>query len=139
MKTTITTIATAFIMMLSLSSFANANPLKDLNTTKIIATYLEVTALGAPDLHKYLFADDFQYTNATDKKTYGKREYTAFLKANKGLKYDCETSYEILDECGKACVAKVSMKFKNFTRVDYVTLSQGADNWKVSKVVTTYP
>ncbi len=139
MKTTITTIATAFIMMLSFNSFATANPLKNFNTAKIITTYLEASTSGSADLNKYLFADDFQYVNAVDNKTYGKREYTAFLKANKGLKYDCETSYEILDECGKACIAKVSMKFKTFTRVDYVTLSQGADSWKVSKVVTTYP
>lgn len=139
MKKTITTIATAFIMMLSLNSFANANPLKDMNTAKIIVTYLEAATSGSADLNKYLFADDFQYMNAVDRKSYGKREYTTFLKANKGLKYDCETSYEILDECGKACVAKVTMKFKTFTRVDYVTLSQEVDSWKVSKVVTTYP
>lgn len=139
MKLTITTIATAFIMMLSFNSFASTNPLRNLSTAKIVKTYLEVATSGSADLNKYLFADDFQYVNAVSNQSYGKREYTAFLKANKGLKYDCETTYEILDECGKACIAKVTMKFKNFTRVDYVTLSQSTDSWKVSKVVTTYP
>lgn len=102
-------------------------------------TYLEATTLGSSELNRYLFADDFQYLNAGDGRSYGKRQYMKFLKANTGLKYDCETNYEILDECGKACVAKITMKFKNFIRVDYVTLNQRDDSWEVSKVVTTYP
>lgn len=140
MKTTMTTIVTAFIMMLSFNSFASieVNPLKNLSSSKIVIAYLEAATEGSLDMNKYLFSDDFIYLNSASNKSYTKREYTAFLKANKGLKYDCETSYEILDECGKACVAKVSMKFKTFTRIDYVSLSQGADGWKVSKVVTSF-
>lgn len=141
MKTTISTIATACILMLSLNGFAveRSNPLKNLDAKKIVMTYLDAAALGSADFTKYLFADDFEYHNAASNVSYGKRQYMAFLKANKGLKYDCETTHEILDECGNACMAKVTMKFKNFTRVDYITLNRNEESWKVSKVVTTYP
>ncbi|WP_437921534.1 nuclear transport factor 2 family protein [Sphingobacterium sp. LRF_L2] len=141
MKKTLTTIAAAFIMITSFSAFAaeTANPLKNLESAKIVTTYLEATTLGSVDMNKFLFSDDFEYRNTANGDSFNKREYTNFLKAHKGIKFDCETAYEILDQSGQACVAKATMKFANFTRVDYITLSQSSEGWKVSKVVTSYP
>jgi len=140
MNKTLTTIATAIIMISTCSSFAaeKTNPLKDVASAKIITSYLEATTLGSVELNNFLFAADFQYSNSANKNTFNKREYTDFLKAHKGVNFDCKTSYEILDQTGKACMAKATMVFDNFTRVDYITLSQEQDGWKVSKVVTTY-
>ncbi|WP_437921521.1 nuclear transport factor 2 family protein [Sphingobacterium sp. LRF_L2] len=141
MKKTLTTIAAAFIMISSFSAFAaeNANPLKNVESDKIVTTYLEATTLGTVELNKFLFADDFEYSNTANGDSFNKKQYTNFLKAHKGVKFDCETTYEILDQSGQACVAKATMKFANFTRVDYITLNQSAEGWKVSKVVTGYP
>src|SRR5690606_39307507 len=112
---------------------------KNLNTVNIITTYLEDATAGSIKFKKFLFSEDFKYQNTTNNVCYNKKTYTNFLKANKGLKFNCETTYEMLDESGKACVAKAIMKFNNFTRVDYITLNHSQDGWKVSKVVTTYP
>jgi|SRR5690606_21846138 len=141
MKTTITTIAAAFIMMTSFNSFAaeKANPLKDYNSTSIVTTYLDAATAGSIDFNKFLFAADFEYHNTANNVCYDKKAYIGFLKKSKGLKFNCETTYEILDESGKACVAKATMKFPTFTRVDYMTLQHSNDGWKISKVVTTYP
>lgn len=141
MKKILTSIATAFLMIASLASFAaeKANPLKNVTSAKIMNSYLEATTLGGTDLNKFLFAADFDYTNSANGDHFNRKEYTDFLKAHKGVKFDCETTYEILDESGQACVAKATMKYKNFTRVDYITLNQSEDGWKISKVVTSYP
>lgn len=141
MKITLTTIATALIMVTSFSSFAaeKTNPLKDMESDKILTTYLEATTLGSIELNKFLFADAFEYRNVNNNDHRSKKQYTKFLKANKGIQFDCETSYEILSQDGTACVAKATMAFDNFTRVDYITLNQSKDGWKVSKVETTYP
>lgn len=141
MKKTLTTIATALLMIASFSSFAaeNFNPLKNVATAKILNTYLEATTLGSTDLNNFLFADDFEYRNSANGDKFNKKQYSTFLKAHKGVQFDCETTYEILDESGQACVAKATMKFSNFTRVDYITLNQTKEGWKVSKVVTSYP
>ena len=141
MKTTLKTIAAALIMVTSLSSFASekANPLKDVESSMILNTYLEAVTVGSIELNKFLFADDFQYRNVNNNDRAGKKEYIKYLKANKGMQYDCKSSYEILSQDGKVCVAKATMAFDNFTRVDYITLNQGKDGWKVSKVETTYP
>lgn len=140
MKTKITSIATALIVMASFCSFAaeKTNPLKDLNSVNMIRIYLEAATAGSIEYNNFLFSDDFQYFNTANNVSHSKRRYLSFLKANRGLKFNCETTYQLLDECGKACVAKVMMKFDKFTRIDYITLNQSEDGWKVSKVVTTY-
>ncbi|PRD52707.1 nuclear transport factor 2 family protein [Sphingobacterium gobiense] len=141
MKTTLKTIAAALIMVTSLSSFAStkANPLKDVESNMVIGTYLEAVTVGSIDLNKFLFADDFEYRNVNNNDRAGKKEYIKFLKANKNRQYNCKSNYEILSQDGKVCMAKATMVFDNFTRVDYITLNQGKDGWKVSKVETTYP
>ena len=105
----------------------------------ILNTYLEAVTVGSIDLNKFLFADDFQYSNLNNNDRAGKKEYIKYLKANKGMQYDCESSYQILSQDGKVCVAKATMAFDNFTRVDYITLNQSKNGWKVGKVETTYP
>lgn len=141
MKKIVTTLAAVILMITSFSAFAaeENNPLKDVKSEKIISTYLEATTLGSVDLNTFLFAEDFEYRNNSNKDVFSKKEYLQFLKAHKGIVYDCKTSYEILDQSGQTCLAKAIMTFENFTRVDYITLNQGNEGWKVSEVITSYP
>ena len=141
MKTTVKTIAVALITISSLSSFAaeKANPLKDMGSDMIIHTYLEATTLGSTEMNKFLFTPDFTYHNVHKDNEVNRTAYLRFLKENEGHQYNCDTSYEILSQDGKVCFAKATMQFKNFTRIDYITLNQSKDGWKVSKVDTTYP
>ncbi|EFK56130.1 nuclear transport factor 2 family protein [Sphingobacterium spiritivorum] len=141
MKNAIKSIATALILVTSLSAFAgeNTNPVKT-NSVSTVKSFLEATTLGNLNFNNQLFAKDFEYyTVSKPNEKFNKNQYTEFLKNTKGLQYDCITSYQVLDENSDICVAKATMAFKNFTRVDYITLTRSQDVWKVSKVVTTYP
>ncbi|MFD2556234.1 nuclear transport factor 2 family protein [Sphingobacterium tabacisoli] len=141
MNKIITTIATVLTLVFGFNASAKetANPLKKMDSKNIALTYLQTISTGNIQYNKYLYSSDFQYSNAVNNQVSNKSEYLAFLKANKGLKYDCETTYEILDQAGTSAVGKATMKFKTFTRIDYITLVQSEDGWKISKVVTTYP
>ncbi len=142
MKKTLSTIAVAFFMIISLSSFAKTssiNPLKNMDSKAILMTYIEATTLGSDMYNKFLLTDDFEYVNTSNKGSYNKKAYLKFLKDNKGLKFNAETEYLILDETGNTCIAKATSHFEDFTRVDHITLNKTAEGWKVSKVVTTYP
>lgn len=140
MKKIIITTATAIMFIMTLSAFANTNPLKNLNSKKIVASYVEAITLGNDGLNGYLFAEDFEYQNSTRQEKFNKKQYTEFLEQTKGIKYDCTTTYTVLDETGNSCIAKATMKFDGgFSRVDYITLTRDKDSWKISKVVTTYP
>lgn len=141
MKRTILTIATVVMMVFTLSAFASEKnaPSINMSTKSLMSYYLEATTLGSLDLSNYLFADNFEYKNSANNNTFNKKEYLAFLKLHKGLKFDCETNYQLLDQSGQTCLAKATMNFNNFTRVDYITLTQSKDGWKISNVLTTYP
>lgn len=140
MKSKIVTITTTLMMILSLSSFGAtvSNPLKAKNAHEILITYAECSSFGNTEYNKYLFTEDFQYENVSNNSKVGKREYLRFLKENKGLNYDCKTRSEILDLTNDTAVAKTIYTFSNFTRVDFVTLSQTKEGWKISKVITSY-
>lgn len=141
MKKVLSTIATAVLMIISLSSYASpkANPLKNMDSKAIVVTYIEATTLGSDIYNKYLLTDDFEYINTANEDSSNKKAYLKFLKDNKGLKFHAQTAYQILDETGDICIAKATSEFENFTRVDHITLNKTAEGWKVSKVVTTYP
>lgn len=115
-----------------------SNPLKAKNAHEILITYAECSSFGNTEYNKYLFTEDFQYENVSNNSKVGKKEYLRFLKENKGLNYDCKTRSEILDLTNDTAVAKTTYTFSNFTRVDFVTLSQTKEGWKISKVITSY-
>lgn len=141
MKKFILSIATAMILVFTSSSFAlaAANPLKNLNSLRIIEYYADAISLGNVTVNTHLFAEDFEYQNAKNNIKANKKQYSKFLKANQGLKFDCTTKYELLDETGNSCIAKVTLDFGHFQRVDYITLKRQDQLWQVSKVITTYP
>ena len=140
MKRNLTTIATVVMMVLSLSSFATANPslVKDHATRNIVSNYLHASVFGKQKIVKEMLADDFEYINTADNSKANKKDYSKFLKDTDNLIYICATTYEILDETGKSAIAKATFKFENFTRVDILNLTETKDGWKISKVITNY-
>ncbi|MDF2517657.1 MAG: hypothetical protein K0R59_2953 [Sphingobacterium sp.] len=60
------------------------------------------------------------------------------LKKQKGEKLNCAVSTDILEESADYMVAKVTLKFENFSKVDLVTLVREGNNWKVSKSINSY-
>lgn len=140
MKRIITTIATAFVLLIVCTASAKplANPLRTFDNKAIVKTYLEALTTGDLQFNKHLYTSDFSYRNAHNNTEISKTAYLNFLKSTKGLKYNCETSYEILDQTSVTTVGKAIMKFPTFTRVDYITLQHTHDGWKVKEVVTSY-
>ncbi|MGO1244929.1 MAG: nuclear transport factor 2 family protein [Sphingobacterium sp.] len=141
MKRKITFIIAAVIMIAAAQTKAITivNPLKNFKTLQIVQTYLEASTMGNTKFNNFLFSKDFQFTNSAAQKTYSKSEYLKYLSNMKNLQLNCTNSYEILDETEQACVAKVTMNFANFSRVDYITLCRQENGWKITKVVSTYP
>ncbi|WP_201288587.1 hypothetical protein [Sphingobacterium composti Ten et al. 2007 non Yoo et al. 2007] len=129
MKRNLTTIATVVMMVLSLSSFANGkvNPTTHYTSTAILSNYIDSSVLGKQKFVKEMLADNFEFVNASSNSKSTKNQYSQFLKNTDNLTYNCATSYEILDQSGDVAVAKVTMKFENFTRVDIINMSTSTD------------
>jgi hypothetical protein len=101
--------------------------------------YVAVTTAGESSGVEQLFTADFnQKIQASNAQSYGRSEIVKSLKKQKGEQFNCMVSTDIIEESANYMVAKVTMKFENFTKTDLVTLERVGNDWKVSKSINSY-
>ncbi|WP_313270064.1 nuclear transport factor 2 family protein [Sphingobacterium sp.] len=101
--------------------------------------YVAVTTEGESAGVEQLFAEDFnQKIQATNAQSNSRSAVVKLLKKQKGEKLNCAVSTDIIEESADYMVAKVTLKFENFTKTDLVTLERVGNDWKVSKSVNSY-
>lgn len=141
MKTFITSFFAA-ILIISASAFAKAETKASrlATTTNSVDLYIESITKGNVESLNDLFSAQFrQNTNANGKvTTHTKEELVNFMKRQKNIKQNCSSSYTLIEQNATTAIAKVEMKYRDFTKVDYVTLGREGNDWKVNQVVTTY-
>jgi len=101
--------------------------------------YVAVTTAGESAGAEQLFAEDFnQKIQATNAQSHSRGAVVKLLKKQKGEKLNCTVNTDILEESADFMVAKVTLKFENFTKTDLVTLERAGNDWKVSKSINSY-
>ena len=101
--------------------------------------YVAVTTEGESAGVEQLFAEDFsQKIQASNAQSNSRSAVVKLLKKQKGEKLNCTVSTDILEESADYMVAKVTLKFENFTKTDLVTLERVGNDWKVSKSINSY-
>ncbi|QIH35516.1 nuclear transport factor 2 family protein [Sphingobacterium sp. DR205] len=101
--------------------------------------YVAVTTVGESAGVEQLFAEDFsQKVQSANAKTNSRDQVVKYLKKQKGEKLNCVVSTDIIEESADYMVAKVTLKFEDFTKTDLVTLVREGNNWKVSSSVNSY-
>ncbi|MDR0266411.1 MAG: nuclear transport factor 2 family protein [Sphingobacterium sp.] len=101
--------------------------------------YVAVTTEGESAGVEQLFAEDFnQKIQASNAQSHSRNAVVKLLKKQKGEKLNCTVSTDILEESADYMVARVTLKFENFTKTDLVTLERVGNDWKVSKSINSY-
>ncbi|WP_343565250.1 hypothetical protein [Sphingobacterium sp.] len=101
--------------------------------------YVAVTTEGESAGVEQLFAEDFsQKIQTSNAQSHGREAVVKSLKKQKGEKLNCAVSTDILEESADYIVAKLTLKFENFSKVDLVTLAREGNSWKVSKSINSY-
>ncbi|MNK09288.1 hypothetical protein D3C87_272450 [compost metagenome] len=101
--------------------------------------YVAVTTEGESAGVEQLFAEDFnQKIQASNAQSNSRSAVVKLLKKQKGEKLNCSVNTDILEESADYMVAKVTLKFENFTKTDLVTLERVGNDWKVSKSINSY-
>ncbi|MGJ1247616.1 nuclear transport factor 2 family protein [Sphingobacterium multivorum] len=147
MKTLVKTFAAA--ALIAVSTFAMAAEGSDSKSEKAnvnlstadfaLEHYVAVTTEGESAGVEQLFAEDFnQKIQATNAQSNSRSEVVKSLKKQKGEKLNCTVSTDIIEESADYMVAKVTLKFENFTKTDLVTLERVGNDWKVSKSINSY-
>ncbi|MGJ1242937.1 MULTISPECIES: nuclear transport factor 2 family protein [Sphingobacterium] len=101
--------------------------------------YVAVTTGGESAGVEQLFAADFnQKIQTTNALSNSRSEVVKSFKKQKGEKLNCTVSTDILEESADYMIAKVTLKFEDFTKTDLVTLERVGNDWKVSKSINSY-
>jgi hypothetical protein len=145
MKNSLTSIFIVFALIGALVaattlSFAKGKTPKNLDPITVIDSYMQITTLGNTEGIHHLFADDFKWTQSSNAKTktYSKSELVNFLKGHKGLIQNCKTNYTIMEKNANCVMAKVEMKYENFTKVECITLCNENQEWKITQIIESY-
>jgi len=147
MKTLVKTFAAAALIAVSTFAMASEGPgTKSAKTNVNLSTadfalehYVAVTTEGESAGVEQLFAEDFtQKIQSTNTQSNSRSEVVKSLKKQKGEKLNCTVSTDIIEESADYMVAKVVLKFENFTKTDLVTLERVGNDWKVSKSINSY-
>jgi hypothetical protein len=147
MRTLVKTFAAAALIAVSTFAMAAAGPGATATPVNVnlstadfaLEHYVAVTTEGESAGVEQLFASDFnQKIQATNAQSNSRSEVVKSLKKQKGEKLNCTVSTDILEESADYMVAKVTLKFENFTKTDLVTLEHVGNDWKVSKSINSY-
>ncbi|WP_341832794.1 nuclear transport factor 2 family protein [Sphingobacterium thalpophilum] len=147
MKTLVKTFAAAALIAVSTFAMAAEGPGAKATKTNVnlstadfaLEHYVAVTTKGESAGVEQLFAEDFnQKIQASNAQSNSRSEVVKSLKKQKGEKLNCTVSTAIIEESADYMVAKVTLKFENFTKTDLVTLERVGNDWKVSKSINSY-
>jgi Putative lumazine-binding len=147
MKTLVKTFAAAALIAVSTFAMAAEGPGAiaaktnvNLSTADLaLDHYVAVTTEGAATGVEQLFAEDFnQKIQTNNAQSNSRSEVIKSLKKQKGEKLNCRVSTDIIEESADYMVAKVTLKFENFTKTDLVALERVGNDWKVSKSINSY-
>ncbi|WP_293936804.1 nuclear transport factor 2 family protein [Sphingobacterium sp. UBA5996] len=147
MKTLVKTFAAAALIAVSTFAMAAEGPGAkatkanvNLSTADLaLDRYVAITTEGESSGVEQLFAADFnQKVQAFNAKNHSRSKVVKSLKKQKGEKLNCTVSTDIIEESADFMVAKVTLKFENFTKTDLVTLERVDNDWKVSKSINSY-
>ena len=101
--------------------------------------YVAVTTEGESAGVEQLFATDFnQKIQASNAQNHNRSEVVKSLKKQKGETLNCTVKTDIIEESADYMVAKVTLKFEDFTKTDLVTLEREGNTWKVSQSINLY-
>ncbi|MNG81257.1 hypothetical protein D3C78_251070 [compost metagenome] len=147
MKTLVKTFAAAALIAVSTLAMAAEGPVsKSEKATINLSTadfaldyYVAVTTEGESAGVEQLFAEDFnQKIQSAHAQSHSREAVVKSLKKQKGEHLNCIVSTDIVEESADYMVAKVTLKFENFSKTDLVTLERVGNDWKVSKSINSY-
>jgi len=142
MKNLVKTFAIAGLLFASsFTAFAiDKDKLNSAVVENVVDAYINTSVKGNIEHVNDLFGKDFTQKFNTDynQAPLSREAYVKQLKSQKGITFNCETEYQIVEQSGKYSLAKVTLDFSNFKRTDYLTMVMDKDGWKITEVNSVF-
>jgi len=141
------TLKTTILALLIVVSFgaAKADTIYNNNDDRMsvnyaVNTYVSAISRGHVKELNNLLDENLKYSIERGKKTlvFNKAEYLESLKADQGVEQDCLVTTTVNDTTPDVTIVKVDMKYADFTRTNYVTLTNSSKGWKVTNIYSTF-
>lgn len=144
MKNLVKTFAIAGLLFASsLTAFAIDKDKDKLNNAvveNVVDAYINSSVKGDVEHVDNLFAENFslKYNTEYNQAPLSKSSYIKQIKGQKGVTFNCDSDYQIVEKAGKYSLAKVTLNFSNFKRTDYLTMVQDNEGWKITEVNSVF-
>ena len=141
MKTLNTFVVAVIMVFVSVAAKADPKTKKEKLTVKdAIEGYLDAFTKGKIKGFADLLDENVKFTTTRGDKvlTYTKSDILETLRNGANIVQNCETSTAIVETLPNQAVVKVSMKYDNFTKENFITLTESDSGWKITHVSTSY-
>lgn len=137
----IKTITAALLIAVSASAFANdgtSNAKYKMNIA--VDNYIDAINRGnSKELSNLLDAGaKYTFNYGNEIKNYSKTGLLQTLKSSEGVVQNCTTQYSVLESGNSQAIVKVSQKYDDFTKVNYVTFTNTLKGWKITNISASY-
>lgn len=140
MKTLRTLLAASFMIM-SFSTIADElNTSNKLSIDFALKSYLDAISEGKLKGFAEILDNDVKFTVSRGEKiiNYSKSEMLNSLKLQEGVKQNCQTEFQIVEKSLTQSIVKVTQKYDEFTRVNFVTFNNTSKGWKITNVSSSF-
>ncbi len=138
---TLKTLAVALFMVVSFSAFAAKQPQsKRSDMTQVVKTYVDAVSLGKVDDLPEILDQDFRFTTTRNAKiiNHNRTEIIKVLKASKNVEQNCTTEYTVIQATPTQGLVKLTMKYQDFSKIQYLNLTNTGQGWKITAVSTSF-
>ncbi|MGZ3873037.1 MAG: nuclear transport factor 2 family protein [Mucilaginibacter sp.] len=130
------------VALLVVCGAANAKNIDDgkLTTNHAINTYLDAMTPGKlAGLEDVLDKSaEFSMLRGKTVLSFSRADMMEYFKSNKNIEQTCTTSTSIVESNDNVAIVKVSMKYGDFTRSNYVTIANTGKGWKITNVYSVF-
>lgn len=105
-----------------------------------INTYVNAISHGQSKGLMDIIDNDLKFSMVAGNQTinYNKDQYLESLKTAENIEQQCTTTTTITGNTPNTTVVTVDMKYQDFTRTSYVTLTKSAKGWKITEIYSLF-
>ncbi|WP_419802910.1 nuclear transport factor 2 family protein [Mucilaginibacter sp.] len=139
------TLKTIFIALLVTLTFtaakANTPNLKERLTMRYaINTYVDAFTHGKTAGLAEIIDDNAKFSHNRGQQviSFSKNQILQSLESEQYVEQNCTTTTKIIESATNLVVYKVQMKYQNFSRTNYVTMTDTGNGWKITNVASVF-
>lgn len=141
MKTLKTILIALFITLtynVSKASIPNIN--EKLTMHYAITTYVNAFTHGKTSSLANIIDDSAKFSHNRGEKiiSFNKNQILESLANQENIEQNCTTTTNVVENNASLVVYKVQMKYQNFSRTNYVTMTDTGNGWKVTNVSSVF-